>query len=64
MFIIIGIIFIGYQWIKYIMDNAYIRDKHRAKGFEVYRGVDGTLYKTSTGNKLTIDEINKYYHVK
>ena len=64
MFIIIGIIFIGYQWIKYIMDNAYIRDKHHAKGFEVYRGVDGKLYKTSTGNKLTIDEINKYHHVK
>lgn len=64
MFIIIGIIFIGYQWIKYIMDNAYIRDKHHAKGFEVYRGVDGKLYKTSTRNKLTIDEINKYHHVK
>ena len=46
------------------MDNAYIRDNHHAKGFEVYRGTDGKLYKSSTGNKLTIDEINKYHHVK
>ena len=64
MFIILGIIFIGYQWIKMIMDNAYIREKHRAKGFEVYRGVDGKLYKTGTGNRMTSGEINKYYHVK
>ena len=31
MFIIIGIIFIGYQWIKFIMDNAYIRKKTQCK---------------------------------
>ncbi len=57
----IGLIYIGYQLIKAIFDDAYIREKHREAGFGIYRSVDGKLHKTSSGQKLTKDEILAYY---
>lgn len=64
MLIIIGIIYIAYKWIEALCDDAYIQQRYKQIGAEVYRSNFGDLRYTSTGKPLTGNQIREYYNSK